>query len=182
MPLPVNRQSGVGEGRGSVAAPEASTKRSSSTLGAMWSQPFLRQGDDPKRGDSCVRRPLLVPPPAELGEKAAFRMRASGRQGSLRGLHRPNGATSRRPGAGGCSGSAVPQNSLGPSCRLSRASSLAAHARRPRGNTARRGESDRLPPATSCACSALTVAQSQGRLSPTTGGVTGRAGSTVWRR
>ena len=120
--------------------------------------------------------------PRDLGEKAAFRMHASGRQGSFRGHHRHNGSTSRRPECvrvlWECGPPEQPRLQLSPvPYPLG-----AAHVSGPRGSTARRGESERLPPAASCACSALTVAQSQGKRSPTSGGVTGRAGSTVWRR
>ena len=182
MPLPVNRRGGVGEGRGSDGCARSVDQWVELQPGRKWLQPFLWWGDDPKRGAPCVRRAPSRVTPAELGEKAAFRMHASGRQGSLRGLHRPNGATSRRLEGmrvfWECGPPKQPRFQLSPvPCTLAR-----CPRQRPRGNTARRGESDRLPPATSCACSAFAVAQSQGGPSPATGGVTGRAGSTVWRR
>ena len=131
-------------------------------------------------GDPCNARPLLVPPPAELDEKAAFRMSTSGRQGSRRGLHRPNGATSRRLEGvrvfWGCGPPKQPRLQLSPVP----APSLAAHASGPEGVRRTAGSPCDYP--RWLRARAFTVAQSQGWLSPTTGGVTGRAGSTVWQR
>ena len=182
LSLPVSRRGDVGEGRGSVGAPGASTNGSGSNAGAGGCNRPFGGGSDPKRGSPCVRKAPSRATPANLDEKAAFWMHASERQGSLRGLHRPDGAASRRLECvrvfWECGPPKQPRLQLSPvPCPLAR-----CPASGPRGNTAHRGESVRLPPVASCACSALTVAQSQGRPPPTTGGVTGRAGSTVWRR
>ena len=168
-----------GRGAGAVAAPRARPMGRAPTGARGRNRSFgggmIRRGETP-----CNARPLLVPPPAELDEKAAFRMSTSGRQGSRRGLHRPNGATSRRLEGvrvfWGCGPPKQPRLQLSPVP----APSLAAHASGPEEVRRTAGSPYDCP--RWLRARACTVAQSQGWPSPTTGGVTGRAGSTVWQR
>ena len=170
-----------GRGVGAVAAPRARPMGRAHQGRVAATVPLaggmIRRGETP-----CDARPLLVPPPADTRREGRLPNEYIWKAGIP--PRPPPIERSNQPTAGGSEGVLgvrSPKTASPPAVACP--GSLARCPRqRPRRSPAHRGVSERLPPVTSCACSAFAVAQSQGRPSPTSGGVTGRAGSTVWRR